>query len=416
LLRRAVVASVALACLSTGCLGGGAQTRTVLADYSSDQFATSYLGFFPYDVSVQPGDTVLFRQTWTGEPHTVTLGKLVEPVEKIVRPYLVKYHQAGFGALPQQEPKDLESAIGKLPPVFDEKTQNVAQNGGQPCFLDSGDPPKDTKTPCTKRTQPAFTGRQSFYSSGYIHYAGASGNTFRVPIAKNASPGHYFFFCLVHGPLMSGYIDIRPSGSKIPSQAAVSKAADAELNRWTGPLAQAWNTANAGKVVPPPDKKELAAPGSKYFKGILVGPGALPDAKLQFESFIDEFIPRKTTAKVGQPVTWTTFGGHTISFDVPKYFPIITVKKDGTIVRNPKLDPPAGGSPKLPEVNDNGPPGPPQKIDGGTYDGTHFWSSGLINTPDDQYAQYTLRFSKPGTYRYACLVHPAMVGQIVITP
>jgi plastocyanin len=346
----------------------------------------------------------------------VTLGKLVEPLEKAAAPYIVKYHQAGFAALPKAEPKGLEAAAAKLPPFFDDKTQQVAQNGGQPCFLDSGEPPKDTKTPCKKRPQPAFTGREAFYNSGYIHYAGPSGNTFRMPIAKDATPGRYYFFCLIHGPLMAGYVDIKQSSSKIPSQGTVTKTASKEINQWTGSLLQAWNTANAGKIVPPPEAKELAAPGSKYFKGNLVGLGALPDAKLQFENFIDEFVPRKTTAKVGQPVTWTTFGGHTISFDVPKYFPIATVKSDGTVFYNPKVDQPAGGSPKLPEVNENGPPGPPQKIDGGTWDGTHFWSSGVINTADDQYAQYTLRFSKPGTYRYACLVHPAMVADITITP
>ena len=42
----------------------------------------------------------------------------------------------------------------------------------------------------------------------------------------------------------------------------------------------------------------------------------------------------------------------------------------------------------------------------------------VIDTGDSEnaYAQYTLRFSKPGTYKYACLVHPAMVGTITIKP
>jgi plastocyanin len=32
------------------------------------------------------------------------------------------------------------------------------------------------------------------------------------------------------------------------------------------------------------------------------------------------------------------------------------------------------------------------------------------------YVQYSMRFGKPGTYRYACLLHPAMVADITITP
>jgi plastocyanin len=412
-MKRALVACVVLLFVLGGC-AGGSQTRTVLADYSNDQFASAFLGFFPTDVAVHPGDTITFRQTWTGEPHTVTMGHLVDPAEKLITPFLEKYRTGGFAALPHEEPKGIEEAFGKLPTIFDEKTNQIAQNGAQPCYLNTGSAPKEINTPCKHRAQPPFTGRQSLYNSGYIHYAGANGNVFRVPIAKDATPGHYYYFCLVHGPLMSGYIDIKPKGQSIPSQETVSRQASKELGVWSKPLETAWNTANAGKVVPPPEAKELVAPGSKYFKGIFVGLGALPDEKLQFESSINEFIPRKTTAKVGAPVTWTTFGGHTISFDVPKYFPIITVRKDGTVVRNPKLDAPAGGAPPLPKVDESNPK--PAHIDGGTYDGSHFWSSGMINTPDDRYAQYTLRFSKPGTYRYACLVHPAMVGDITITP
>jgi len=383
-------------------------------DYSSDQFASAYLGFFPYEVAVHPGDTVVVKQTWTGEPHTFTGGKLVEQLGQITAPYLPKYHKSGFAALPNQEPKDMEAAQRKLPPVFDEKTNKVAQNGSQPCYLQSGEPPKDINQPCPHRAQPAFNGREAFYSSGYVHYAGPNGNTFRMPVAKDASPGRYYFFCLVHGPLMSTWVDVKPKSEKIPSQSEVARTASRELAVWSKPLERGWNTANAGKVVPPPEAKELLAPGAKYFKGLFVGFRALPDEKLQLESEINEFIPKQTTAKVGQPVTWTTFGGHTISFNVPRYFPIFTVKKDGTVERNPEVDASAGGAPKLPQPSENGPP-KIEKYDGGTFSGTGFWSSGMINTAGELPAQYTIRFSKAGTYRYACLVHPPMVGEITIT-
>jgi len=33
----------------------------------------------------------------------------------------------------------------------------------------------------------------------------------------------------------------------------------------------------------------------------------------------------------------------------------------------------------------------------------------------DAYVKYTLRFSTPGTYRYACLIHPPMVGTVTVT-
>jgi plastocyanin len=411
-MKRLLVA-VALCLVSSSCFGGGPETRTLLMDYSNDQFASAYLGFFPYEVAVHPGDTLVVKQTWTGEPHTFTGGKLVEPLEKVAAPYLVKYHKNGFADLPPVEPPGLEKASAALPEVFDQQSNKVAQNGSQPCYLDTGTPPKDINKPCPHRAQPAFTGREALYSSGYVHYAGPSGNTYRMPIAKNATPGRYYFFCLVHGPLMSTYVDIRPKSQKIPSQEEVTRTASKEIDVWTKPLLTAWNTANAGKVEPPPEAKDLVSPGSRYFKGIFMGFGALPNEKVQFEADITEFIPRKTTAKVNTPVTWTTFGGHTISFDVPKYFPLFTIKADGTVIGNPETDKPAGGAPD---------PGPPQdksrKVDGGTWDGTHFWSSGRIDTGNGNnlYVQYTLRFSRPGTYKYACLIHPAMVAELTITP
>jgi hypothetical protein len=82
--------------------------------------------------------------------------------------------------------------------------------------------------------------------------------------------------------------------------------------------------------------------------------------------------------------------------------------KDGRISLNPKLEMPFGGSPKIPEQQGMG----VLKVDGGTYDGDGFFSSGLLGA--EPYAEYSLRFSKPGTFKYACLLHPPMVGTVVV--
>ena len=56
----------------------------------------------------------------------------------------------------------------------------------------------------------------------------------------------------------------------------------------------------------------------------------------EFAVIINEFVPRKAKAKVGQKVTWTFDGfSHTVSFNVPKYFPLFTTAKDGTISLTP---------------------------------------------------------------------------------
>src|SRR5687767_4784678 len=76
---------------TTGGSSGGGETRQVLVDYKHDEFATSMFAYFPASVSVHPGDTVRFRQVWTGEPHSVTfvgpelndvLGQVVQLVKK----------------------------------------------------------------------------------------------------------------------------------------------------------------------------------------------------------------------------------------------------------------------------------------------------------------------------------------------
>jgi plastocyanin len=123
-------------------------------------------------------------------------------------------------------------------------------------------------------------------------------------------------------------------------------------------------------------------------------------------------------AKVGEKVTWKIMGAdHTVSFDVPPYFPIIEFTDNGKVSLNDKLQKPAGGSPEIPPQEDEGPPGegggPILSIDGGTYDGTGFFSSGLFG--GEPYAEYSLRFSEPGTYKYACLLHPPMVGTVEVT-
>src|SRR5687768_18459729 len=55
----------------------GGEERTVLVDYRHDEFASAFLQYYPEQVKVRPGDVVKFRQSWTGEPHSVTMGKVV---------------------------------------------------------------------------------------------------------------------------------------------------------------------------------------------------------------------------------------------------------------------------------------------------------------------------------------------------
>jgi plastocyanin len=272
----------------------------------------------------------------------------------------------------------------------------VNQTAAQPCFLDNGAIPTDGK-PCRRRVQPAFNGRQAFYNSGFVKYGGNNGNHFKVRLANDTPTGEYFFYCLVHGVGMGGFIQVKPNSVSVPSQGELNKRALGELDKVTARLKQGDRAAKRGKDKPA---------GVDIVSGAEIAGFALPFGTLL------EYYPKTFTAKVGQKITWT-LNGHTVSFHVPKYVPIVFIDKDGTLRPNPITNDPVN-APKPPEPHgggehDNGPPPPPTKIDAGNYDGSKFISSG---TNDNEW--FSLTFTKAGTYQYACLIHPRMVGTVIV--
>jgi plastocyanin len=459
-------AVVLIAGMTAACGGGNSNERAVLVDFAADEFAAFYLYNFPEKVAVHRGDTVVFKQTWTGEPHTVTGGTsiagalesgagwvtffetfeavagsganipnpedpggatfadLVEGVNAAkpdVRDPFVKawndLRAAGaplpdfanpapipFADLVDLVDTESEKALGNLPSAFDQESDTLAQNVSQPCFLREGMPPEDSNTPCkaSEKKQPAFDGRQSFYNSGIIPYQGSKGNSFRVQIADDAALGTFTFYCAVHGFGQRTDIEIKPDDAAIPSQDDVAHEARATIKELTAPLDKVWRDANDdGKITQegPDGKTEIEGP----FAGL---PG-------EEHTAINEFVPKTIKIKAGEPITWKMMGAdHTISFNVPRYFPIMEFLRDGTVRINPKLQKAAGGAKPLPEAGDHGEGGVVQH-DGGTFDGKGFWSSGLIGA--QPYLEYTMRITKPATYTYACLLHPRMVGKIEVT-
>lgn len=116
-----------------------------------------------------------FKQAWAGEPHSVTMGKLVDDnIEPVLR-LLTEIERTG--TVPEDEPEEFEAFGEAVPYAFAE--EGLAQNAAQPCYVDAegfdGTYPGDEKTPCPKRAQPEFTGRQAIYNSGIIPYEGVQG-------------------------------------------------------------------------------------------------------------------------------------------------------------------------------------------------------------------------------------------------
>lgn len=400
-MRRLSGLAAILVLVASSCIDGASQERTVRVDFSHDEFASYYWRFFPRSVEVHPGDAVVFEQEWTGEPHTVTLGTIVEDA---------------LDALDRLEPEleRLESLPSPDPEVFAEAEEKydaaladipgsatfgeIQQNWAQPCYLETGTPPRDPDTPCTDEQQrrPVFDGRQTFYSSGFIPPEGPSGNTFRVQLSDDIAPGRYRFICTIHLPFMTGEVVVKSGDSAIASQSESNAQARGEIEELAGPLRRAYASARAGRAESAGQRLRLPMGGYHAGEEFTVG--------------VSEFIPRTVRTKVGEPVTWTIVGPHTVSFDVPRFVPIFIVDEDGTVRRNPVVDRAAGGSPDVPAVDfESG----PLVVDGETWDGSGFHSSGLLGS--EPYSSYTLRVSKPGSYKFACLVHPEMVGTLVVT-
>lgn len=465
-MKRAWIVAAAMALVASSCMGGGgANQRTVLVDFSHDEFASAMFANFPKKLAVTQGDTVVFKQIWTGEPHTVTGGTLVDEMIGGVG-HWIDFFEA-FEALersgaklpdPEDPPKDMTVAefwdqvrkaddkdaaerlvtayegvseeVDALPSIeegedisFGEWADNVSeesdkpfekmqipwaideteegdgfvtQNAGQPCFLTKGAPPEKPGKACNKadQKQPEFDGTQSYYNSGVIPYEGPQGNTFKVKMASDIEPGDYAFYCAVHGPGQRTIVTVKPEGSDIPSQEAVSRQARKEIEEFAAPMLSAFRDARDNTIEANGD--EISGP----FSGL----------SAPTHGTINTFVPKTIKADVGEEVTWKIMGSdHTVTFDVPEYFPIIRFAKGGKVAFNPKLQAPAGGSPEIPDVEE----GEILKVDGGTYNGSGFYSSGLFG--GDPYAEYTLRFSRPGSYKYACLLHPPMVGTVEVT-
>jgi plastocyanin len=422
----ALATAFALVLASCARGAGGAQTRTVLVDFSHDEFASFFLEYFPRQITVRPGDTVDFKQTWTGEPHSVTMGTLVDEALNTLKPAIQRFREgASEGQVSEEFPEleaRFEELFAPLPWMAKEgEGFEAAQNGAQPCYLNEGTAPTDPDTPCTEeqQKQPAFNGRQSYYNSGYIHYAGPRGNTFTVELAEDIAPGTYNYYCNLHGPLQSGEIVVKAAGSEIPSQAEVNRQARDEIEKMVAPLRTEFQKAQQGKVeVPEEARPAIAELGAlkdgQFFSGNLGGLSVEEQEGVFVHGGINEFIPGTIRAKVGEKVSWVILGPHTVSFNVPRFFPIVDVKSDGTVETNPRINEPAGGSPPPPRQQEQG-EGPPEPlvVDGGSWGGSGFFSSGFMQ--GFPFAVYRLTFTRAGSYKYACLIHPKMVGTVEVT-
>lgn len=392
--RRWVPLAIVLTLAATACADSSStETRSVLVDYDHDEFVTSMIGFFPDTITVHPGDTVRFRQAWTGEAHSVTFGTLFDAALGRIRARLARTPRPRA-----EEVADDLAVLARLPAIMGGPGEEfrVNQNGAQPCYLDTGAPPTHPDAECPRRAQPRFTGRHAYYSSGFIPFDGEDGNEFELPLADDIEPGDYNFYCTLHGPGQSGTVRVVPRNEPIPPQTVVDRAARTAIDtQFVGPL----ETATRG--APQPLVGVDAPPGIRTWGGLV------HQRHLEhLHGSVNEFLPSTVRTAVGKEVTWTFTGRHTISFNVPSYFPIFEVADDGPVTLDPRAHTPAGWPGRPP-----GPDDVPAHVNAGPWDGRGFRSSGLNWRAGDR---FSVTFTRAGTYKMACLIHPAMVGEVIV--
>lgn len=353
------------------------QRYTVSVDASPQSIPLVADAFFPSQLALHPGDSVTFKEEWTGEPHTVTLGTLVDQAASVSSspspsPARVSPLTAGSAGLPDLFPAGFPGGRGDVP-----------ASAAQPCFLASGSPPLTGA--CPQVAQPDFNGSQTFYNSGWL----AEGSSFTVTVSATTPVGTYHVRDLAH-PVMAGEVQVVPRSQPVPSPSAVAAAGAAELARAV--QAQA------------PAAAEAAAVTTTLVAGIT-------EAGVT-NTFIAAFGPATVTATSGSTLTWNLYGRHALALDPPATATgLLTQSADGSVHINTTAVNHIGGA-----APPTGVPTRPVSVNGGSYGGTGFHNSGLLDSVPPGLISYTLKFSAPGTYTVRCLVHPAMTETVNVTP
>jgi len=364
----------------------GPTSYDVQVDSKSQAFNFQADAYFPNVLKAHPGDTIRFKNFDRGVPHTVTFGTMVDTA--------VASLEKQPSPAPNAAPPPPTPELFKLPRLITRTPPPTApQAAAQPCFLASGEPPADVKTPCSKdqQTQKDFDGSQSYFNSGWL----GQDQTFSLKLADTIKPGTYKYICLLHLDLMTGQLTVVDKSQPSDTQQQVKANADKQLNDYVAKLKPEVDAASKATA----DRAQA---------------GVITSNPPSFQATL--FAPKEISVPVGGSVSWTIFGPHTISFNVPQdAVGILTKGADGTVSTNLKALGPTGGPGQPAPPAPGSPAGPsPTVVDAGTWDGKGFLSSGLFRPAPPAVFAYKLTFTQAGTYPFRCVIHSDMEGTVKV--
>ena len=154
------------------------QVFHVNVDAHNSKANEAFIAYFPSVIHVHAGDTVVFHWAGNGEPHTVTLGTLVDNA-------VSAFVEAHAGAAEQSaQVGDRRSTLRCRSCC---RTAPATRSVGREPVLRREPATRRRTAACPKTTQPAFDGTQSFYNSGWKN---SNAELHRSPLA-GTRPGTY---------------------------------------------------------------------------------------------------------------------------------------------------------------------------------------------------------------------------------
>ena len=206
---------------------------------------------------------------------------------------------------------------------------------------------------------------------------GAEPPTYSLTFTK---PGTYDYVCIVH-PGMTGKVVVNSAGQPSDTPTAVDARRRDEVNSALAGDGISSIMANAGEL-----------PAEGVTAGLAMGAGdALVD--------VQRFFPPRVAIHAGDSLTWInkSEAPHTVTFLAGQPQPDVV-----------NVLPQENGPPRF-QLNPTmfNPAGDPSAYDGSSYLNSGFTEPGPNGT-------YTVTFTQPGSYDYLCLLHPGMVGTVVV--
>jgi plastocyanin len=209
------------------------------------------------------------------------------------------------------------------------------------------------------------------------------------------TPGTYPYHCLIHPTTMKGEIVVEPANAAdVPSQEEIDALAEAEI----APLLEQAEEMRAAAAGADRVRQQPGPNGSTIWHI----PAGIQGRDPRIEIY--DYFPKNLSIKAGDQVIWTSIFFHQVIFHPGQPAPefIVPTPVEGQELPNLVISPEVA-FPVIPS---------------GEYDGSVFFSSGLIGTLDGPLpggTTFPMTFSKAGSYDYVCATHRPLGMEGTIT-